>query len=329
LKIETKEGSVMATPLQISLAMNHFSISQALILGDAEQTSEDFRFLQKENRHLIHKYSIMKHLLQAAVQGKESGIIDALKFKMALDIDINKVKDSNGNTALHLAVKNGHVSLVRLLLQSGATSSLTNNSGDSCQQLAQGKNEILTLLQSPSAQVPYPQETIDKLSIPTTDDDKHNKYPQITVIRLFGEQLLKRILSHTNASSNADKGGKNEDEKKSIPMPDKNTRKDSPKSGIKPEFIDFCESLNDKVLQVEPTSTIEILRTKMQAWIKPDALWDDWSRNTYRMVVYKALMWMHTRSIKEGLKRFRMALEKENPEAVNMIDSSAFASMFQ
>ncbi|KAI8906913.1 ankyrin repeat protein, partial [Gorgonomyces haynaldii] len=61
-------------------------------------------------------------------------------------VDINQ-KDTFGMTALHYAAEEGHLEIVRLLLQKGALASVSNH-GETPLQLAQdnGHSEICKLL---------------------------------------------------------------------------------------------------------------------------------------------------------------------------------------
>lgn len=66
-------------------------------------------------------------------------------------------QDSNdGRTALHIAVINGHLDMVRLLMEGGASPTLTDATGESSLSLAasQGRNDMLEALLTPASAVP-------------------------------------------------------------------------------------------------------------------------------------------------------------------------------
>jgi ankyrin repeat protein len=55
------------------------------------------------------------------------GSVDRLLQELDDDIDVNIRDDTNGDTPLHIALKNGHKEVSNVLLQNGASPTLENN----------------------------------------------------------------------------------------------------------------------------------------------------------------------------------------------------------
>ncbi|KAI0157154.1 ankyrin repeat-containing domain protein [Hypoxylon sp. FL1284] len=105
-----------------------------------------------------------KALLEAAGQGS----VEIMQMLLDHDADVNAhpyhkheppmfVDDEGWGSALHCAVKNGHVEAVKFLLEKGAETEYRNKVGVTALELARklGRDEIAPLLESPT----YPLQT--------------------------------------------------------------------------------------------------------------------------------------------------------------------------
>ena len=69
--------------------------------------------------------------------------VNIAKMLLDLDADVN-IADSNGNSALHFAVRFAYLDLIKLLVSNGANINLKDNRGSSPRQYAElDKNEII------------------------------------------------------------------------------------------------------------------------------------------------------------------------------------------
>ena len=82
-------------------------------------------------------YEKLNALHFAAISGMDNSAI----FLLNMGIDPN-IKDQQGNTALHYAVKNGHTRIIKKLLQNGANSNIVNNNKISPIMLARESREL-------------------------------------------------------------------------------------------------------------------------------------------------------------------------------------------
>lgn len=75
----------------------------------------------------------------------ENGELEFLKLLLPAERTLLDMEDSNGNTALHLAARNGHDSIVQALIESGADLGATDQRGDTPLEMAAKCNRIRTM----------------------------------------------------------------------------------------------------------------------------------------------------------------------------------------
>ena len=72
----------------------------------------------------------MTRVLTALMEAADEGHVEVVRLLLESGADINTQEDyGNGATALMEAAGNGHVEVVRLLLENGADTNTQNNSG--------------------------------------------------------------------------------------------------------------------------------------------------------------------------------------------------------
>lgn len=75
----------------------------------------------------------------------ENGELEFLKLLLPAERSLLDMKDSDGNTALHLAARKGHDSLVQALIESGADLGATNKRHNTPLEMAAMRDRIRTM----------------------------------------------------------------------------------------------------------------------------------------------------------------------------------------
>ena len=81
----------------------------------------------------------------AVVRSAESGHLENLKILLMAGADPNSHTDT-GRSALMFAAENGHIEIVKLLINAGANVNMSDGGGYTALSLAQGQNEIISLI---------------------------------------------------------------------------------------------------------------------------------------------------------------------------------------
>ncbi|MCT4625090.1 MAG: ankyrin repeat domain-containing protein, partial [Schleiferiaceae bacterium] len=84
------------------------------------------------------------------ILGAHSTNLEAIEFLYSKHPNAINLSDYKGNTALHYAVENGEIEIVKFLVSQGAEPSITNNKGKTALDLAikKGNKEIIEMLKS-------------------------------------------------------------------------------------------------------------------------------------------------------------------------------------
>ncbi|XP_069559987.1 B-cell lymphoma 3 protein homolog [Brachyistius frenatus] len=118
LEIRNYEG---LSPLHLAVLQGHKDLARMLLDAGADINAMDVKSGQSPLMHAV-----------------ESNNSDMVHFLIETGCDVNS-QSYSGNTALHSACGRGHVDTVRLLLKSGADSSLKNNHNDTPVMVAKNK----------------------------------------------------------------------------------------------------------------------------------------------------------------------------------------------
>jgi hypothetical protein len=111
-------------------------------------------------------------IIDAAARGSLKGVKRALEE----GADINKGSDSHNDTALIWAAYRNHPLIVKYLIENGADTTITNNSGHTALSLAKSYNykKVVDLLEKAAHK---PQESWRKMGVSTIAH--HGTYPDI------------------------------------------------------------------------------------------------------------------------------------------------------
>ncbi|KAF0988668.1 hypothetical protein HZS_1980, partial [Henneguya salminicola] len=122
-----------------------FSFDTPLIVACENGNLEIVQYLIQNNATLENSRKDKHSLLMAASSG---GHLEIVRFLINLDVDINKKDPENHHTALSLACLNGHINIVKILLQYGADPyhTLKDNSTILIQACKGGELSIVNLL---------------------------------------------------------------------------------------------------------------------------------------------------------------------------------------
>lgn len=105
---------------------------------------------------------------------------------------VNARRQSDGNTALHLAIKNGHRSLARDLIDAGASLVLTNNEGKTPVQIAREVNNFFIIATEGICEMRLLSQRMESSKALKAEFDRHNNEVQRSLV--FLEETEKKDI---------------------------------------------------------------------------------------------------------------------------------------
>lgn len=127
------KGRMTSDMKQLSLILVFCSLGTAALAGAEDTAAPEAPALPK----LIYCSNGVYSLLEAASVGNH----EVLSERIAENCNVNQ-KDELGNTALHLATRNGHFDCIKTLLKSGADTTITDAGGNTAAQLTKSKKAL-------------------------------------------------------------------------------------------------------------------------------------------------------------------------------------------
>ena len=128
------QSTLSTQPQQPAVASKEVKQAVTLVQADEKRPTEQSASVAKPNKtinvaspeYLVKSLRDMLQMPTETAQGVESLLVSALQQQ---DIGIDMVRNSKGQTALHLAADDGGVSLADVLLRAGATVSAQDKNG--------------------------------------------------------------------------------------------------------------------------------------------------------------------------------------------------------